>query len=187
MAPALGVSLQRVDIATADDLDAAFRDMRRTRPEALYVMATSLVWAQRQRIANLAIANRLPSACSLVEYAEAGGLIGYAPDIRDMWRRGAGYVDKILRGAKVGDLPVDRAAQLQLVINLKTAKAIGLTIRRQCWLGRIGDRVTPPIWLDAAGRRRPTRACWTCGREVVPMRLQSERRPGPGRGRIGAA
>jgi ABC-type uncharacterized transport system substrate-binding protein len=128
VAPALGVRLQRVDIATADDLDAAFPDMMRTRPEALYVMATSLVWAERQRIANLAIANRLPSACSLVEYAQAGGLIGYAPDLQDMWRRGAGYVDKILRGAKVGDLPVDRAAQLQLVINLKTAKAIGLTI-----------------------------------------------------------
>ena len=128
VAPALGVSLQRVDIATADDLDAAFRDMKRTRSEALYVLAASLIWAERQRIANLARANRLPSACSLVEYAEAGGLIGYAPDMQDMWRRGAGYVDKILRGAKVGDLPVDRAAQLQLVINLKTAKAIGLTI-----------------------------------------------------------
>jgi hypothetical protein len=66
VAPALGVRLQRVDIATADDLDAAFRDMRRTRPEALYVMATSLIWAERQRIANLALANRLPSACSLL-------------------------------------------------------------------------------------------------------------------------
>jgi ABC-type uncharacterized transport system substrate-binding protein len=120
--------LQRVDFRTADELDGAFRDMMRTRPEALFVLVDPLTWEERRRIAGLALQNGLPSACSLREYAEAGGLIGYAPDLRDMWWRGASYIDKILRGAKVGELPVERASRLQLVVNLKTAKALGLTI-----------------------------------------------------------
>jgi putative ABC transport system substrate-binding protein len=128
VAPALGVRLQRVDIRTADELESAFVKMKRTLAEALYVIPGSLTWDERRRIANLALENGLPSACSFKEYAEAGGLIGYAPDLQDMWRRGASYVDKILRGAKVGELPVDLASRLQLVINLKTAKALGLTI-----------------------------------------------------------
>jgi putative ABC transport system substrate-binding protein len=127
-APALGLRLQRVDFRTADELDAAFRDMMRTRPEALFVLFDPLTWEERRRIAGLALQNGLPSVSGFKEYAEAGGLLGYAPDLRDMWRRGASYVDKILRGAKAGDLPVERASRLQLVINLKAAKALGLTI-----------------------------------------------------------
>jgi putative ABC transport system substrate-binding protein len=127
-APALGVRLQRVDIRTADELDAAFRDMMRTRADALFVMTTPLTWDERRRIASLALENRLPSVCSYQVYAEAGGLIAYSPDLQDLWRRGASYVDKVLRGAKVGDLPVEMAARLRLFINLKTAKALGLTI-----------------------------------------------------------
>jgi putative ABC transport system substrate-binding protein len=128
VAPALGVSLQRVDVRTADEMDTAFLGMMRARPEVLYVMPTPLTWVERRRISSLALANRLPSYCSFKEFAEAGGLIGYAPDRVDMWRRGATYVDKILRGARVGDLPVEMASQLQLVLNLKTAKTLGLTI-----------------------------------------------------------
>jgi putative tryptophan/tyrosine transport system substrate-binding protein len=128
-APPLGVRLQRVDIRTADELEAAaFRDMMRTRADALFVMTTPLTWDERRRIASLALENRLPSVCSYQVYAEAGGLIAYAPDLQDLWRRGASYVDKVLRGAKVGDLPVEMAARLLLILNLKTAKVLGLTI-----------------------------------------------------------
>jgi putative ABC transport system substrate-binding protein len=83
---------------------------------------------ERNRIAELAIRNRLPSAYPMSEFVDAGGLMSYAPNIADNFRRAAGYVDKILKGAKPADLPVEQSSRLELVIKLKTAKALGLTI-----------------------------------------------------------
>jgi ABC-type uncharacterized transport system substrate-binding protein len=87
-----------------------------------------MFFAERSQLAVLAAQSRLPSMYTLKEYAQAGGLITYGPDIRESWRRTASYVDKILKGAKPADLPVEQPTKFELVINLKTAKALGLTI-----------------------------------------------------------
>ena len=102
--------------------------MARAHAQALHVLATGPYIAERQRLAELAIKYRLPTFFALREHVEAGGLIGYATDLTDLARRGAIYVDKILRGAKPSELPVEQASKFELVINLKTAKALGLTI-----------------------------------------------------------
>jgi len=92
------------------------------------VLATAIFLAERQRVAELAIKHRLPTMSNFKDAVEAGGLMSYAPNWDDLFRRGAIYVDKILKGAKPADLPVEQATKFELVINLKTAKAIGLTI-----------------------------------------------------------
>ena len=94
------------------------------------VLGGAMFFAHRVLIADLAIKSRLPTVYLLREHAEAGGLLTYGVDLRDNFRRAAGYVDKILRGAKPGDLPVEQPTKLELVINLKTAKALGVTIPR---------------------------------------------------------
>ena len=94
----------------------------------MLVVASPLTFSNRVRLAELALKHRLPGMFGLKEYVEAGGLMSYAPDIRDLHRRSATYIDKILKGVKPADLPVEQASKYQLVINLKTAKAIGLTI-----------------------------------------------------------
>jgi putative ABC transport system substrate-binding protein len=102
--------------------------MARANAQALHVLATGPYATERRRLADLAIRHRLPTFFALKEHIEAGGLIGYVADVVDLVRRGAIYVDKILRGAKPGELPVEQASKFELVINLKTARALGLTI-----------------------------------------------------------
>ena len=102
--------------------------MARAHAQALHVLATGPYTAERRRLAELAIRYRLPTFSGSREHVEAGGLMSYAPDLSDLARRGAIYVDKILRGAKPSELPVEQASKFELVINLKTAKALGLTI-----------------------------------------------------------
>jgi putative tryptophan/tyrosine transport system substrate-binding protein len=92
------------------------------------VLASAFSFAERQRVAELAITHRLPTMLQARDHVEAGGLMSYAPNYDDLYRRGAIYVDKILKGAKPADLPVEQATKFELVINLKTAKALGLTI-----------------------------------------------------------
>jgi putative ABC transport system substrate-binding protein len=92
------------------------------------VLGTAIFLAERQRVAELAIKHRLPTMSNLKDVVEAGGLMSYSPNWDDLFRRGAIYVDKILKGAKPADLPVEQATKFELVINLKTAKALGLTI-----------------------------------------------------------
>ena len=104
--------------------------MARARAQAVLVLGTAIFLAERQRVAELAIKHRLPTMSTLKELMEAGGLMSYAPNFEDLYRRGAIYVDKILKGSKPADLPVEQAAKFELVINLKTAKALGLTIPR---------------------------------------------------------
>jgi ABC-type uncharacterized transport system substrate-binding protein len=124
----LGVTLEVVDIRVLEDFENAFKVVMGGHPGALSVYGGPLTYMRRQQIADFAIKNRLPTIHSLKEYAEAGFLVSYGPNLPTAYRRAAAYVDKILRGAKPGDLPVEQPTKFELVINLKTAKALGLTI-----------------------------------------------------------
>ena len=95
---------------------------------AVLVLAAGVLFPQAQRVAQLAVRNRLPAMYELRQYVDAGGLISYGANINQIWRQAAGFVDKILKGAKPGDLPIEQPTKFELVINLKTAKALGLTI-----------------------------------------------------------
>jgi putative ABC transport system substrate-binding protein len=127
-AKSLGVVVQGVSVQDPRELDAAFVGMKRARTDAVILGENTLFIAQRRRIADLAIMHRLPMMCAAKEYAQAGGLLSYGTDYPDLFRRAAMYVDKILKGAKPADLPVEQPTTFELVINLKTAKALGLTI-----------------------------------------------------------
>ncbi len=127
-ARALGVRLQFVEARGPADFDRAFSDMTRARAGALTVLASTMFFSERRRLVDLAAKNRLPAVYPWREYVDAGGLMSYGPNIADLFRRAATYVDKILKGAKPADLPVEQPTKFELVINLKTAKALGLTI-----------------------------------------------------------
>ncbi len=127
-APKLGLKLQSVEVRTPDDLDGAFASIRE-RSAALVVLPDPLLAGiLRGRIAELATKNGLPAVFTFKEQAEAGGLISYGPSLLVNYRRAATYVDKILKGARPGDLPVEQPTQFELVVNLKTAKALGITV-----------------------------------------------------------
>jgi len=134
-ARALRVQLQPVVARAGAELEGAFTAIARAQAQALFVLSFQPYSAERQRIAELAIRHRLPTMFADRVHVEAGGLMSYGADLVDLFRRGAVYVDKILRGAKPADLPVEQPTKFELVINLKTAKAIGLTIP-QSVLGR---------------------------------------------------
>jgi putative ABC transport system substrate-binding protein len=127
-ARALGVVLQLVEAREPADLDRAFSDMTRARAGALTMLPSNMFLREHRRLVNLAATHRLPAVYTLKEYVDAGGLMAYGPNLADVFRRAATYVDRILKGAKPGDLPVEQPTKFDLVINLKTAKALGLTI-----------------------------------------------------------
>jgi len=123
----LGLDVATFEIRRAEDIAPAFEALK-GRAEALYVVGDALVITHRVRINTLALAARMPTIFFLREYVEAGGLMSYGPSFTDLFRRAGDYVDKILRGAKPGDIPVEQPTKFDLVINLTTAKALGLTI-----------------------------------------------------------
>jgi putative tryptophan/tyrosine transport system substrate-binding protein len=127
-AQALGMQLQVVDVRAPSEFEAAFLSMTRERAGALIVLADTMFLSQRRQIADLAIKHRLPATFNWREYAEAGGLIAYGPRLADQWRRVAEFADKILKGVRPAELPVEQPMRFELVINLKTAKELGLTI-----------------------------------------------------------
>jgi putative ABC transport system substrate-binding protein len=127
-APALGVRLQFVEARGPTDINRAYSDMTRERANALTILPSPMFFIERRRLVDLAAKNRLPAVYPRREFVDAGGLMAYGPNGADMYRRAATYVDKILKGAKPGDLPVEQPTKFELVINLKTAKALGLTI-----------------------------------------------------------
>jgi putative ABC transport system substrate-binding protein len=127
-ARALGVRVQFVEARDPGDFDRAFSEMTRERAGALAVSPNTMFINERRRLADLAAKNRLPALYPTRESVDAGGLMSYGPNLADSFRRAATFVDKILKGAKPGDLPVERPTKFELVINLKTAKALGLTI-----------------------------------------------------------
>src|SRR6516225_7433970 len=126
-ARSLGIEVAPFEIRQAGELDATFEAMK-GRVQALFVLAVPLLFANRIRINTLALAARLPTMHGVREYVEAGGLISYGPNWPDMWRRAGDLVDKILHGAKPADIPVEQPNKFDLVINLTTAKALGLEV-----------------------------------------------------------
>ena len=124
----MGLSVQALDVRAPDELQGAFAAMRRGNAQALVLTADSLHFSLRRRVIDFAAKARLPAAYAYREFVGAGGLIAYGPNFPDLYRRAAVYVDKILKGAKPGDLPIEQPTKFELVINLKTAKALGLRI-----------------------------------------------------------
>ncbi|HEV2056503.1 MAG TPA: ABC transporter substrate-binding protein [Methylomirabilota bacterium] len=127
-ARALGVRLQFVEARGPADFDRAFSEMTRARAGALTVLGSAMFANERRRLVDLAAKHRLPAVYPWREGVDAGGLMAYGANFADLYRRAATYVDKILKGAKPGDLPVEQPTKFELVINLKAAKALGLTI-----------------------------------------------------------
>jgi putative tryptophan/tyrosine transport system substrate-binding protein len=124
----LGVKLHSLEVQSLNDFDKAFEDATRARAGALSIMPDQLFAGNLKRIADLAVTSRLPSISHLTEFVDSSGLVAYGPDRSDMFRRAATYVDKILKGTNPADLPVEQPKKFEFVVNLKTAKQIGLTI-----------------------------------------------------------
>ncbi len=127
-ARSLGAQVQIVEASNPDQLDSAFAAMTKEHAAALLVLTDSMFVGQQKRIANLAARSRIPALYSQREFVDAGGLVSYGPSLRDMFRRSATHVDKILRGGKPGDIPVEQPTTFELVINPNAAKALGLAL-----------------------------------------------------------
>src|SRR5215467_1269337 len=127
-ARALGIKLQYLDVRDLGDIENAFRTASKERAEALLALGSPVLAAYRKQLVELAVKSRLPATYWRSDIAEAGGLMSYGVSLPDLDRRAATYVDKILKGAKAGDLPVEQPRKFELVINLKAAKQIGVTI-----------------------------------------------------------
>jgi len=127
-ARALRLTLQPWEVRAGDDFEKVFSALNKQRPDGLYVLGSPLIRANGKRIADSALKNRLPSMYANKQFVEAGGIMSYGADFADSYRRVAYYVDRILKGARPADLPVEQPTKFELVINLKTAKQIGVTI-----------------------------------------------------------
>jgi len=125
---ALGLELEVLKVRTPDAFESAFKTMANTRAQAVLVLADPMTYAYRSRLADLAIAHRLPMMGGLREYAIAGSLMSYWADRGDLYRRVASYVDRILKGANPGDLPIEQPTKFEFVVNLKTARILGIAI-----------------------------------------------------------
>jgi putative ABC transport system substrate-binding protein len=127
-AQALGLRLQSLEVRSPDEFAQAFAAMTEARAEALVVISNALFFSHRSQLAELMVRHRLPAMFHSREYVEAGGFMAYGANGEDLYRRAATYVDKLLKGAKPDDLPVEQPTKFELVINLKTAQALGITI-----------------------------------------------------------
>jgi putative ABC transport system substrate-binding protein len=124
----LKVKLQYLDVLAPKDIETAFRAATKGRADAVLALQSAVLLPQRAQLAELAVKSRLPATYQAREYVEAGGLMTYSVNVTDLFRRAATYVDKILKGAKPADLPVEQPTKFEFIINLKAAKQIGLTI-----------------------------------------------------------
>lgn len=138
-ARSLGVELEILEVRLPEDFADRFEALGRTHPGALIQLSSPLIHLQSKQVADFALANRLPAISLFSEFPEAGGLASYGPDVGDLYRRCGVYTAKILKGAKIGDLPIERPARFALVINLKTAATLGVTIPPQLLV--FADRV----------------------------------------------
>jgi ABC-type uncharacterized transport system substrate-binding protein len=138
----LGLHLQRVEVKGPEDFDGAFQAAVRGRSQGVIMVQSAVYAAHRGKLAAIALKTHLPTISGETGYAEAGGFMNYGPNIPESWRRAAGYVDKILKGAKPGDLPIEQPNKFEFAINLKTAKALGLTIPQSLLLR--ADQVIDP-------------------------------------------
>jgi putative ABC transport system substrate-binding protein len=175
----LGVQVLTVPVRTPENLDGAFTMMARERVSGYLAVQSPLIRSQRTVIAELSLKHRLAGMFGAKENVEAGGLMLYFADIVDLTRRVAAYIDKILKGAKPADLPVEQASKYQLIVNLKTAKALGLTIPPSLLAraDQVIDDGPPPLSADLAGWgcRRAVRRRGAAGGEGLPDRVS---RPG---------
>jgi putative ABC transport system substrate-binding protein len=128
VAPTLAIELNVIDARTFVEFSRAFEDINREHAQGLLVIGGSPFWNHRSTLVKLAGKAKLPTMYYAREFADAGGLMSYGANYADLYRRAAGYVDKILKGAKPGDLPIEQPTKFELVVNLKTAKALGITI-----------------------------------------------------------
>jgi putative ABC transport system substrate-binding protein len=128
VAKPLELTVQALDVRASKDLDAAFSSLKRDRVDAVILGENTRFIADRRRIAELAVSNRLPMMTPAREFTEAGGLLSYGTEYLDLFRRAATYIDRILKGARPGDLPVEQPTKFELVVNLKAARALGVTI-----------------------------------------------------------
>jgi ABC-type uncharacterized transport system substrate-binding protein len=127
-AKSLGIKLQSLEVRSLDDFESAFAQAKKERSQALITTPGLLVATQQRQVLDFAAESRLPAMYSNSEFVEAGGLMSYAPNYMDLFRRTADLVDKILKGTKTADLPIDQPKKFEFIINLKAAKQIGLTI-----------------------------------------------------------
>jgi putative ABC transport system substrate-binding protein len=127
-AKALGLKVLSLEVRSLDDFEGAFARAKKERAEALITTPSPLINTQQRQVLDFAAKNRLPAMYQTSEWVEAGGLMSYAPNFTDLWRRAADYVDKILKDAKPADLPIEQPTKFEFLVNLKTAKQIGLTI-----------------------------------------------------------
>ena len=127
-AKALGLKLLSLEVRSLDDFEGAFARAKKERAQALITTTGALINTQQRRVLDFAAKNRLPAIYHYSEFVEAGGLMSYGPDNTDLWRRAADFVDKILKGTKPADMPVEQPTKFEFLINLKTAEQIGLTI-----------------------------------------------------------
>jgi ABC-type uncharacterized transport system substrate-binding protein len=128
---ALGLAMQAFEVRGANDLPGAFAAMADWHADGLVTLTDGMLFSNRDRVAALALASKLPAVYPEAEFVAAGGLSYYGPSLSDLFRRAASYVDKILKGTKAGDLPIEQPTKFELAINLKTAQALGLTISRE--------------------------------------------------------
>ena len=127
-ARSLSLQVRALEVRNVTDLESAFAAISRERADGILFIADPIFFIHLKRMAELIAASRLPAISNFTEFAMLGGLMGYAPSIPEEFRRAATYVDKILKGAKPGDLPIQQPTQFELIVNLKTAKALGLSI-----------------------------------------------------------
>jgi len=130
-ANALGLAMRAFEVRGPNDLPGAFAAMADWHADGLVTLTDGMLFSQRDRVVELALKNKLPAVYPEAEFVVAGGLSSYGPSLPDLFRRAASYVDKILKGAKAGDLPIEQPTKFELAINLKTAQALGLTISRE--------------------------------------------------------
>ena len=128
VAPSLSIQLSFAGVRTMEEIGPAFSAASQAHAQALYVIGDAFFAAHRMALLRPASKARLPATYTTRQYVDAGGLMSYGPNLGDAFRRSAGYVDKILKGAKPGDLPVEQPTKFELVVNLKTAKVLGITI-----------------------------------------------------------
>jgi putative ABC transport system substrate-binding protein len=130
----LGVAVSLAEVLGPDDFDAAFAALMRERVNGVLVLADPMIWVQRAKLGELCLKHRLPSVWGGGAYLDAGGLASYQGDFPAMWRRGAALVDKILKGTKPGEIAFEQGTKLELVVNLKGARALGITIPKSVLL-----------------------------------------------------
>jgi putative ABC transport system substrate-binding protein len=125
---ALGLTVNVVTVQDKDDLESGLHRLARARPDAVFVVSDALLYSRSKQTAEFMVQHRLPAMFPFRGYAEAGGLVAYSADQNELFRRAAVYIDRIFKGARPGDLPIQQATKFELVVNLRTAKALGLEI-----------------------------------------------------------